>query len=88
MGYVLQMNIYHGNTFEPAFSAGVLKGTNVVKKLLQGANLLNKWYHVFTDNIFSSLNLARSPLTLLVGSDRKNVIRRRPMTHYSGCFKT
>ncbi|XP_071152156.1 piggyBac transposable element-derived protein 4-like [Mytilus edulis] len=77
-GYVLQMHIYLGKTFEPALPAGTLQGTNVVIKLLQSADLLNKWYHVFTDNFFSSLNLARALLvqrTHLTGTLRKN----RPM---------
>ncbi|CAG2222462.1 unnamed protein product [Mytilus edulis] len=77
-GYVLQMHIYLGKTFEPALPAGTLQGTNVVIKLLQSADLLNKWYHVFTDNFFSSLNLARTLLvqrTHLTGTLRKN----RPM---------
>ncbi|CAC5424426.1 unnamed protein product [Mytilus coruscus] len=80
-GYVFQMHINLGKTFEPALPAGTLQGTNVVIKLLQhvqGADLLNKWYHIFTDNFFLSLNLARPLLvqrTHLTGNLRRN----RPM---------
>lgn len=77
-GYILQLKIYLGKTFEPVLPAGTLQGTHVVNTLLKGANLLRKGHHVFTDNFFTSLNLARSLLqerTFLTGTLRRN----RPM---------
>lgn len=59
-GYVLQINIYLGKKIEPATPVNTLQGTHVVTKLLRGAGLLMKWYHVFTDNFFSSLQLANT----------------------------
>lgn len=76
-GYVMQMHIYRGKTFDPT-PARHLQGTDVVHQLLSACDLLNKGYHVFCDSFFASLNLAQTLLekaTYLTGTLRKN----RPM---------
>lgn len=50
-------------------------GFTVVEKLLLMGNYLNKGYHLFTDNFFTSLHLAKSLLkqnTYLTGTIRRN----------------
>ena len=73
-GYILHMECYLGRRFQPT-PAGESQGTNVVMKLLNLCELLNKCYHIVTDNFFTSINLARKLLdkrTYLTGTLRSN----------------
>lgn len=50
-------------------------GYVVVEKLLKLGNYLNKGYHLFTDNFFTSIHLAKAFLeknTYLTGTVRRN----------------
>ena len=53
-GYILQMNVYRGKTFDPT-PRGQLQGTYIVYSLLNASNLINMGYHVICDSFFSSL---------------------------------
>ncbi|XP_033749217.1 piggyBac transposable element-derived protein 4-like [Pecten maximus] len=76
-GYVMNMSVYRGKTYDPT-PRGEQQGTNVVMYLLRACELLYKGYHVVCDSFFCSINLARLLLskgTYLTGTLRKN----RPM---------
>lgn len=73
-GYILRFIIYRGKRLDPV-PRGQTQGTQVVMDLMSGANLLDKNYHVVTDNFFTSQELARSleqRNTFLTGTVRKN----------------
>ncbi|XP_033758646.1 piggyBac transposable element-derived protein 4-like [Pecten maximus] len=50
-GYVMNMSVYRGKTYEPT-PRGEQQGTNVVMYLLRACELLYKGYHVFCDSFF------------------------------------
>ena len=50
-GYVLHVELYAGKDFPLPCEMGQAHG--VVMDLMQKANLLNKGYHLFTDNIYT-----------------------------------
>lgn len=73
-GYPLLADVYFGKQrSRQASEFG--HSYNVVKELLTLANLLNKGYHRYVDNFYTSLALAENFFTqntLLVGSLRSN----------------
>jgi hypothetical protein len=73
-GYIIHFFPYRGRRYDTVPN-GEMQGTHVVMKLLRESDLLEKWHHVFCDNFFTSLILARSLLTAntyLTGTIRKN----------------
>ena len=76
-GYILQCIPYRGRRYDQA-PPGEAFSNWIVRLLLSSANLLNKFYHVYCDSFFSSIQLATDLLrqnTYLTGTLRKN----RPM---------
>ncbi len=57
-GYCLSMLVYKAKRYSPPASGNGL-GFDVVVQLMTLSNLLNRAYHVVTDNFFSSLALAK-----------------------------
>jgi hypothetical protein len=73
-GYIIHFFLYRGRRYDPVPN-GEMQGTHVVMKLLRESDLLGKWHHVFCDNFFTSLILARRLLTAntyLTGTILKN----------------
>ncbi len=73
-GFILRFIVYRGKRLDPT-PRGQTQGTQVVMSLMDGANVLDKNYHVVTDNFFTSIELATSlqqRSTLLTGTVRKN----------------
>ena len=73
--YVVAFFVYKGKRGAADDEGGLGLGHKVVIKLLNMANLLRKGYHVFVDNFFSSIGLARelfSARTYLTGTIRRN----------------
>jgi hypothetical protein len=73
-GYIIHFFPYRGRRYDPVPN-GEMQGTHVVMKLLRESDLLGKWHHVFCDNFFTSLILARRLLTAntyLTGTILKN----------------
>lgn len=79
-GYIVRMSCYLGKKFKPVTS-GVCQETSVELDLLRESELLGRGYHVFCDNFFTSVELAKALLrmgTFLTGTIRSN--RRIPST--------
>lgn len=75
--YCLSFFVYKGatNNEDKAEIKKMGLGPYVVVKLLQMTNLLNKGYHIFVDNFFTTISLAKylySKLTFLTGTLRHN----------------
>ena len=72
-GYVLHVELYAGKDFPIHSDMGQAHG--VVMDLMRKANLLNKGYHLFTDNFYTKPVLATTLMqagTLLTGTVRAN----------------
>ena len=72
-GYVLHVELYAGKDF--SIHSDIGQAHAVVMKLLREADVLNKGYHLFTDNYYTKPVLAREPSaasTLLTGTVRHN----------------
>ena len=72
-GYVIHVELYAGKDFTIQSDMGQAYG--VVMDLMQKANVLNKGYHLFTDNFYTKPILAQTLLqakTLLTGTIRHN----------------
>ena len=72
-GYVIHVEIYAGKDFPIQSDEGQAHG--VVMELMRKSNLLNKGYHLFTDNFYTKPVLAQTLLdaqTLLTGTVRAN----------------
>lgn len=75
-GYIVRISCYPGKKFQP-----VAAGTTVVMNLLRESSLLNNGYHVYCDNLFSSIDLPTKLInkgTYFMGTIRSN--RRLPQT--------
>lgn len=75
--YCLSFFCYKGKRFEEQNNDNENKGLGftVVMKLLQMGNYLNKGFHIFVDNFFTSIPLAKAlylKLTYLTGTLRSN----------------
>ncbi|KAJ8316757.1 hypothetical protein KUTeg_005703 [Tegillarca granosa] len=57
-GYILHLSCYLGKQFQPV--ENVNQGEKVVFELLKECDLLNKGYHPVCDNVFCSLQIART----------------------------
>ncbi|XP_052089776.1 piggyBac transposable element-derived protein 4-like [Mytilus californianus] len=62
-GYIIHFLPYRGKRYDPV-PADDTQGSHIVKKLMTEANLLNKNYHIFCDNFFTSIPLVRHLRTL------------------------
>ena len=72
-GYVLHTRLYAGRDFDVHHDEGQAFG--VVKELLTATKLLNKGYHLYTDNFYTKPALAEflwEKKTLLTGTVRSN----------------
>jgi hypothetical protein len=80
-GYILHILPYRGRRYDPV-SVGETQGSQVIITLMESANLLNKWHHIFCDNFFTSITLANRLYTLktyITGTLRANRIMPRLM---------
>ena len=72
-GYVYHVDLYSGKDFDVRHDEGQAFG--VVEKLMTQGHLLNKGYHLFTDNFYTKPRLAEflyENKTLLTGTVRAN----------------
>ena len=73
-GYIIHFVPCKGRRHDPVPN-GKQQGSYIVLKLLRAADLTGKWYHVFCDNIFTSIRLAVRLFNLntyLTGTIRRN----------------
>ena len=80
-GYILHILPYRGRRYDPV-PVGETQGSQVIITLMESANLLNKWYHIFCDNFFISITLVNRLYTLktyITGTLRANRIMPRFM---------
>ena len=74
--YILKMYVYQGAHYDKSSGRGV--GYDVVVRLMEMANIYNAGYHLFTDNLFTTYDLAnylRQHQTFLTRTMHRNQLK-------------
>ncbi len=78
-GYILQLYVYEGAQYDPTSGHGT--GYDVVVRLMQMGNVLDKSHHLYLDNLFVSYAVGKFLLdhkTFMTGTMRRNLLKYLP----------